>query len=301
MRSVIAFLNRNVAWVTVSSAIAGIVFASAGAWYISRSVATRSAVREVARPRRLPAKPVIHEENRKVYPYSIVPGGAKTVREAKTEMSDPSVKNHYAAIDLNKLRQVTLSTDLVGYVSYRYGDQIYWTAKKIHLKAGEMAYTDGTHVVRGRCLNCYSAYPMMPTRPGEPSQKVMDTPVEVPILAMEFPGIPLEEAHALPPPLEELTPSAPALPSGPLKPGGGFWFPLLPIIPPIHRHNPSQPSTGTTSTPPVVVPPGGGGGSPPPPPPIVTPEPQYLRILIGAFSLLIFSQAMRSRRLKRSG
>ena len=55
-----------------------------------------------------------------------------------------------------------------GYVSYRFGDKIYWTSKAVHLKAGETIYTDGQHIARGRCLNCYSAHPMMPTRPHEP-------------------------------------------------------------------------------------------------------------------------------------
>jgi hypothetical protein len=304
-------MKRSVVWLTVSYAIAGIAVASAGAWYVHRSLGWQFDTVDIT-PRRLIAQPVIRQEKRKVYPYSIVPGGAKTVHEAKIAMRDPSVQDHYAAFDLDKLKQVTLTTDLVGYVSYKYGAKIYWTAKKIHIKAGETVYTDGTHVARGRCLNCYSAYPMMPTRPQEPSQKIMDTPVDAPLLAMEFPLLPLEEAHALPPPPEELTPSVPIFSNQPIKPGGGGFFPLVPIIPPIHRHHPSQPPVGTLVPPPGGgSPPGGGGsppgtpptgptGTPPPvPPTVVTPEPQYLWILIGAFALLVLIQMKRVQRLKR--
>src|ERR1700733_3454526 len=45
---------------------------------------------------------------RKVYPYSIVPGGAENVRQAKVSMSDPAIKDHYAGIDLTQLKQVKL-------------------------------------------------------------------------------------------------------------------------------------------------------------------------------------------------
>jgi hypothetical protein len=231
--------------------MAAILVASAGAGYLHRSFSAPAEVADSVPVRRLAANPVLRREKRKVYPYSIVAGGAATLNEAREAMRDPSVAFHYASFNLSQLKKVTLNADLVGYVSYRYGGQVYWTAKKVRLKAGETVYSDGTHIARGRCLNCYSAFPMMPTRPNEPSQKLLDAPVEVPVLAMEFPMLPLEEAHALPPPPGELTPTVPVLTSFPAKPvgGGGFWFPLIPIIPPIHRHQPTQPTTGTTTAP----------------------------------------------------
>jgi hypothetical protein len=281
MSSGVGFIKRSLVWLTVSYAIFALMIASTGAWLVYQLLAAPydpAAFTAESVPARRPTVVVTKLEKRKVYPYSIVPGGARSLHEAKIAMRDPSVSNHYAAFDLSKLRQVTLNADMVGYVSYRYSGEIYWTAKKIRFKAGETVYTDGTHVARGRCLNCYSAFPMMPTRPHEPTEKAMDAPVEMPLVAMEFPGLPLEETHALPPPPAELTPSVPTFPAGgPEKPGGGFWFPLIPIIPPIHRHSPGVPSTGTTATgtPPVVPPISPTGPTPPPPttPPPTTPPP----------------------------
>jgi hypothetical protein len=231
---------------------------------------------------------VVTEEKRKVYPYSLVAGGAKTVEEAKKAMRDPAVKDQYAAIDLKNLKQVTLTADLSGYVSYRFGDQIYWTAKPLRLKAGETVYTDGEHIVRGRGLNCYAAHPMMPIRKNEPAEKTFDTPVEVPMIALSFPRLPPEAMPTLPPPMEEMTPEVPALPSGPSSPGhGGFgFFPIIPIIPPIHRHHhpPETPVTPVVPTPPETV---------------VTPEPSYVWVMAGVSLVLVLVGFVRSRRRER--
>lgn len=186
---------------------------------------------------------VIEQSTRKVYPYSMVPGGALDLDEAKRAMNDPSVKANYADFDFARLRQVKLRRDLSGYLSYRWDEKVYWTSKMLTLRADETVFTDGVHLVRGRCLNTFSAYPMLPTRPNEPSEKILDTPVEMPVIAYSFPQR-AAETPELPTPPEELTPTVPVLPPAPpLTPGttdGGVWFPLIPIIPPIHRH-PGQP------------------------------------------------------------
>lgn len=211
---------------------------------------------------------LLKEEKRKVYPYSVVPGGAKTAAEAKSAMSDPAIECHYAAFDLTKLKQETLTADLLGYMSYRVGDQIYWTTKLLRIRAGESIFTDGIHIARGRCLNRYSKTPMLPTRRQEPSEITFNTPVELPLPSLTLAKIPLPEPPKLPPPLEELTPEVPTLPppSGSAS-RGGFWFPIIPFIPPIHRHHP-----------PPVTP----IGPPPPPPAGIVPEPDYLWLLAGA-------------------
>jgi hypothetical protein len=233
---------------------------------------------------------VEEKEILKVYPYSIVPGGARTVDEAKRAMSVADVRANYANVDLAKLHEEKLATNLSGYVSYRYGEKIYWTAKKLTLRAGETVFTDGVHIVRGRCLNCYSAHPMMPIRPKEPSEKVLDTPVDIPVFAYKFPLLAME-VPALPPVPEELTPTVPILPvAAPLtpgKPGGGIWFPLIPIIPPIHRH-PGQPTPPGTPTPPPIVP-------PVVPPVAVVPEPRYGFILVAGFFAMVLAYGLRRR------
>jgi hypothetical protein len=232
---------------------------------------------------------VITEEKRKVYPYSIVPGGARTVEEARRAMRDPAVRDHYAAVDLSKLRQVTLTADLSGYLSYRAGNQIYWTAKKLVLKAGETVYTDGDHVMRGRCLNRVSPLPMLPIQPKAPSEKTLNTPLEVPLVAMTFPLIPLEVVPTLPPPPGELTPTVPTLTSGSTSsgPGGGRFFPIIPIIPPIHRRSHPPPgSTTSGGTPPVVV----------PPITAIAPEPEYRWLMAVVLLSLVVAARIRARR-----
>ena len=226
---------------------------------------------------------VLEQETRKVYPYSIVPGGATSVEEAKLAMNRPDVRANYVNVNMAQLREVKLATNLAGYVSYRYGEKIYWTAKKLTLRAGETVFTDGVHIVRGRCLNCYSAVPMLPIRPTEPTEKVLDTPVDVPLFAYKFPMLPVE-TPTLPPPLEELTPTVPILPVvTPGIPGGGLWFPLIPIIPPIHRrHHP--PPSGPIPPPPIII-----------PPPVVVPEPKLGWLLAGGFAVMIGAYRLRRR------
>jgi len=179
---------------------------------------------------------VVEQVTRKVYPYSIVPGGAENLADAKRAMNDPAVKANFAGFDFAKLRQVKLAKNLSGYVSYRWDEGIYWTSKMLTLRVGETVFTDGVRLVRGRCLNSYSPVPMLPVRPNEPTEQQLDTPVEIPIISYSFPKLPVE-ALDLPPPPESLTPSVPIFP----QTDGGIWFPAIPIIPPIHRHPESVP------------------------------------------------------------
>jgi len=194
-----------------------------------------------------PAKPtvitmVVEQRTRNVYPYSIVPGGALTLEEARQAMNDPAVKANFAGFDFAKLRQVKLARDLVGYVSYRWGEKTYWTSNVVTLRAGETVYTDGIHLVRGRCLNGYSPVAMLPIGPDEPTEEVLDTPMEMPVIAYSLPQ-PSMEPPEMPPSPEELTPTVPIPP----MPGSGLWYPLVPIIPPIHRRP-------TTAAPPPGAP-----------------------------------------------
>ncbi len=237
---------------------------------------------------------VVEEVKRKIYPYSIVPGGAEDLAQAKRFMSDPAVKANYAEVDFSQLKQVKLTSNLSGYVSYRWGDKFYWTKRALTLKAGETVFTDGVHIVRGRCLNCYSARPMAPIRPTEPTEKAFDLPTEMPMAVYSFPKLPIL-APELPIPPGELTPSVPVLPAvvGSTlgkTPGGGFWFPLLPIIPPIHHH-PSSPSSPNSPGGPIVPP-----ATPPVTPPVaVVPEPNYSWGLALGFLAMIGVYRLRHR------
>jgi hypothetical protein len=186
----------------------------------------------------------VEEVTRTVYPYSIVPGGADNLDEAKRAMRDPIMKAHFAVFDLTKLRQVKLTKNLTGYVSYRFGEQIYWTSEPVTIRAGETVFTDGISLARGRCLNSYSPTPLLPISENEPTEQILDTPVEIPVIAYSFPKLPVQKPE-LPPLPEELTPTVPifppAAPATTAHPGDVIWFPQIPIIPPIHRRPGHQP------------------------------------------------------------
>jgi hypothetical protein len=186
---------------------------------------------------------VVEQVTRRVYPFSVVPGGAENLDEAKRALKDRSIQANYAEIDLANLRRVKLKKDLFGYVSYRWDDKVYWTSSQVTLRAGETVFTDGVYLVRGRCLNSFSPSLMLPIRADEPTEQVLDTPVEIPVIAYSFPKLPAS-AQEVPLSPEALTPIVPIFPpASPATPGGGVWFPLIPIIPPIHRHPPSSPTS----------------------------------------------------------
>jgi hypothetical protein len=127
---------------------------------------------------------------------------------------------------------------------------------------------------------------MQPIRPHEPAEATFDTPVEMPVTVYTFPLLPLF-APALPVPPGELTPTVPVLPAaaGPTigkSGGGGIWFPLIPIIPPIHHRHPTSPGGPIVPVPPPII-----------PPVAVVPEPRYMWILALAFLALILIHRLR--------
>jgi len=90
---------------------------------------------------------------RKVYKYSVVPGGVYTPEElAAARRLDPAVEEHFA--DFGRDTRITrLKEDMYVYVSYRKGDKIYYTKKKHKVCKGEVVITDGTNYARTRCAN----------------------------------------------------------------------------------------------------------------------------------------------------
>jgi hypothetical protein len=118
------------------------------------------------------------EIGRLVYPYSVIPGGISTAEDARRAvLSDPVVREHYRGLNLDKLTPVTLGEDKSAYVSYRKGDKIFWTTRKIHLFKGETVLTDGNTMVRARCGNLISDAPMAMASLQEPPEDVLNSPV----------------------------------------------------------------------------------------------------------------------------
>jgi hypothetical protein len=91
---------------------------------------------------------------------------------------DPVAAAHYAAFDLANARVVQVREARSVYVSYRRGDDVFWTSKKLRLAVGETLITDGQHISRTRCGNQISDEPRMPVSlAGDPEPQTLDTPV----------------------------------------------------------------------------------------------------------------------------
>lgn len=215
-----------------------------------------------------PAPPLHSAEpnSRALYPYSIVPGGVRSARELKTAIaSDPVVARHYAEFDADKTRQITLHDDKLVYVSYRIGDEVFWTNRKIRIPRGEALLSDGVHQARTRCGNRLSETPASPVSPKEPPREALEEPPAPEISAIE------------PPPLEFVFTPPPAPPATVEPPEHGRII-IPPIIPIWWGSGPPEPP-GSPIPPPHV---------PPSVPPVQTPEPGTCLLLLAGFLALLF-------------
>jgi hypothetical protein len=118
--------------------------------------------------------------SRRIYPYSIVPGGVASREDiARRVATDKVVASHYASFDVRKAHAVTVSKPRAVHVSYRKGDKVYWTANKVMLAQGETLLSDGTHDIRGRCGNRISDTAMLPVAMDEPTAAELDESMNV--------------------------------------------------------------------------------------------------------------------------
>jgi hypothetical protein len=210
----------------------------------------------------------VEKTERTLFPYSVIPGGAKDSHELlEAERREPVVAAHYAGFAASKTRIVRLAHDRGAYVSYRLGNRIYWTKKKVTLREGETLLSDGEHLARTRCGNRLSDVPMAPTSPQEPTEKVWNTP----IVPLPVDSVPVSFPDG--PQWPEWTSAAILLSPHSVPPTSGQGFP--PFIPAFCCRSSSS-SSPTPSKP----------GYPFPPPgypfayPTATPEPQTLPFLL---------------------
>lgn len=214
------------------------------------------------------------EFRRQVYPYSVVDGGVHSVQELRLAIwRDPVVAKHYSNFKVGRARLIEAKTDRDFHVSYRIGDEIFWTKKKLKVAKGERLITDGTNFTRTRCANVLSQVPQGKTSPDEPAPEVLDAPLN---------------------PLSDPTPFVPPVVIGgePLNPSSE----PSPVMPPVV--NAGGPLDPPSDPPPFISPfvgggpldPGGsgdgdgdGGGegnSPAPAPaPVPVPEPTTMLLL----------------------
>jgi hypothetical protein len=270
-------------------------FAAFAALQPSNDIATESSAFE--KPAATPIWPLASAlevsesgNRRSVFPYSIIPGGAQSAEDLKQAVAtDPVVAQHYSDFDLANVRRVTLSQPQLLYVSYRIGNNVFWTKKKLAVAKGETLLTDGRSMARTRCGNRVSVLPVRPNALVEPAPSVFDTP--------EFPP-------SISTPYLAAFSASPGFPSGPdVQPSGtpgSSFTPLVPFFP--------LPGGGNFSPPPggsggggVTPPPGGGGVTPPPgggggtgsPPPAGIPEPGTAVLVLAGLAAAWFVQRTR--------
>ena len=159
---------------------------------------------------------------RPIYPYSVIPGGASQVAELRQAIArDPVVAAHYAGFATDHARVERLTQPRLAYVSYRIGNSVFWTRKRIALRSGETILTDGVRGARTRCGNQIADEPG-PVSPLEPPQAVLDSPVQFPLRASVEPlTLPPSASGGL------IAPSVML----PLSAGNRLTTPLTPEIP----------------------------------------------------------------------
>ena len=201
-----------------------------------------------------------NDSARAVYPYSVIPGGVESAAELRNSATrDPVVAKHYEDFYLERARVVRLSEDRALYVSYRLGNNVFWSKKRFMLRKGETVITDGEHMARTRCGNRLAEAPTGPVMAAEPELEAAP-PEEAQALVggPAFAGAPVAPGEV------PLTPT----PTSAISPGSGFPGGGIigsPGIPIAGGGTPSSPSTPVT---PII-----------PSPPITTPEPETLLML----------------------
>jgi len=203
---------------------------------------------------------------RPVYRYSVLPGGAYGVAELKRKLTwDATAARHYQPFQLERVRSVGASFASPVYVSYRKGNQIYWTRNPIRIAAGETLLTDGVLFARARCGNRISMTPEVPVAHVDPPPEIIDVPQY-----FEFPPVAMPETPGL---TETTNPPATVASLPPGSPPGGLLI-VPPILPPVAaKHTPGGSTPSSPSPPPGPV--NGGPGNPgaPGPPPGPPPGP----------------------------
>jgi len=203
----------------------------------------------------------LNQSQRTVYPYSIIPGGVRNVTELKSAMAnDPIVSAHYGEFQLANFRVVRLDRARLLHVSYRIGDRVYWTKRRMSLAKGETVITDGVLMARTRCGNL--AADVIPntsevlTLSTEPTPEELDSPTE---------SVPLESV--LTPPVDS---PVLAVENGPIPTGGTAGIVT------------SGGSTGPGGSPPGTVPSS-------PLPVLSVPEPgSFVLLSIGLLGIVLF-------------
>jgi hypothetical protein len=233
--------------------------------------------------------------NRSVYPYSVIPGGARTAIELRNAVTNDSiVRAHYADFAVANTRVERLEKTQAFYVSYRIGNSVFWTKNPMTIAAGEPVLTDGSNMARIRCGNRLSVVPVAPVSNIEPTPEAMEAPAGSVLLASI--AAPAELPLTTPPLAAVLAPLPVPAPSTP-----GFFLPFSPFFPMVPGGGSLPPETPGTPLPPTT-PPSGPTPPPTPPltptppatPPVATPEPSAALLLAAGLGCLFLLKRWRS-------
>ncbi len=218
-------------------------------------LAAKSVAGPIAMPRRI------------VYPYSVIPGGIRTPDDLRQlSEHDPVIERHYTGFDFRNARIVELDQPKLVYLSYRIGDKVFWTTKRISLRKGEKLITDGNMTARTRCANRVSESAQKGASPEEPPAAKFEEPFLGTAEQVPFPG---NLMASLAP---QVFPGSgvegpPGLLSSNLPLGGGF----PPLFPPPIPSGSCAPTKKGTST---------GTKLKPCPPPVTPPIPEPGTLLL---------------------
>jgi hypothetical protein len=172
------------------------------------------------------------QPSRPVYPYSVVPGGVEDAKELKwVAEHDPVVGAHYAGFDYARAQVVRLTLARTVYVSYRIGNRIYWTRRRVKLHKGEKLITDGRMTARTRCANRVEETPQQEASPNEPKAENFEEPIRAGEgTAMQAPPAAFQSALLNRPEVPGLGPAGPLSLYNPFV--GGSFVPIsLPPLP----------------------------------------------------------------------
>jgi hypothetical protein len=191
---------------------------------------------------------VSQQPARPVYPYSVVPGGVQDAKELKwVAEHDPVVAAHYAGFDYDRAQVVRVTLARTVYVSYRIGNHIYWTRRRLSLHKGEKLITDGKMTARTRCANRIEEEPQQEAAsPAEPAPERFDEPMRAGSgTAMQSPPVAFESSLLNRPAIPGVGPAAPLSLYDPLA--GGSFLTISPPPLPTGLCSPTK-KNGSTST-----------------------------------------------------
>jgi hypothetical protein len=166
----------------IAGSAAALVLVLAGLFATAPQPSTRRVLPEFSLPKPVPAltRPAEAVTDNKplrlVYRNSVVPGGVHSAAElAAVIKRDPIAAAHYAGFEVAKAHLVRVEQSRMVHVSYRIGNQIYWTKNKVRLALGESLLSDGTHLIRARCGNRIADTVQGPVLLNEPAPEVLET------------------------------------------------------------------------------------------------------------------------------